>query len=92
MPTFSFCGSLYQTVEFEFEHEVDADTQEEATKEFEELMASRSYGMEVELTQVDTPFNISGKYKLFDKPVDEIDDVFDNDEAVECDINFEGPS
>ena len=50
MPTFSFCGSLYQTVEFEFEHEVDADTQEEATKEFEELMASRSYGMEVELT------------------------------------------
>ena len=68
------------------------DIQEEATKEFEELMASRSYGMEVELTQVDTPFNISGKYKLFDKPVDEIDDVFDNDEAVECDINFEGPS
>jgi len=46
------------------------DIQEEATKEFEELMASRSYGMEVELTQVDTPFNISGKYKLFDKPVD----------------------
>ena len=38
------------------------------------------------------PFNISGIFKVFDKPVDEISDVFDNDEAVECDINFEGPS
>ena len=48
--------------------------------------------MEVKLTQVDKPFNISGIFKVFDKPVDEISDVFDNDEAVECDINFEGPS
>ena len=35
------------------------------------------------------PFNISGKYKLFDKPVDEIDDAFDDDEAVESDVEFE---
>ena len=48
--------------------------------------------MEVELTQVYKPFNISGKYKLFDKPVDEITDVFDDDEAIEGDTNFEGPS
>ena len=47
--------------------------------------------MEVELTQVNTPFNISGKYKLFDKPVDEIDDAFDDDEAVESDVEFDGP-
>jgi len=92
MPTFSFCGSLYETIELEFAHEIEADTQEQAIAAFEELMASRSYGMEVELTQVDKPFNISGIFKVFDKPVDEISDVFDNDEAVECDINFEGPS
>ena len=49
MPTFSFCGSLFQTIELEFAHEIEADTQEEAIAEFEELMASRSYGMEVEL-------------------------------------------
>ena len=73
-------------------NEIEADTQEQAIAAFEELMASRSYGMEVELTQVDQPFNISGIFKVFDKPVDEISDVFDNDEAVECDINFEGPS
>lgn len=73
-------------------NEIEADTQEQAIAAFEELMASRSYGMEVELTQVDKPFNISGIFKVFDKPVDEISDVFDNDEAVECDINFEGPS
>ena len=92
MPTFSFCGSLYETIELEFAHEIEADTQEQAIAAFEELMASRSYGMEVKLTQVDKPFNISGKYKLFDKPVDEITDVFDDDEAIEGDTNFEGPS
>ena len=92
MPTFSFCGSLYETIELEFAHEIEADTQEQAIAEFEELMASRSYGMEVELNQVDKPFNISGKYKLFDKPVDEIADVFDDDEAIEGDTDFEGPS
>ena len=92
MPTFSFCGSLYETIELEFAHEIEADTQEQAIAAFEELMASRSYGMEVELTQVDKPFNISGIFKVFYEPVDEISDVFDNDEAVECDINFEGPS
>ena len=92
MPTFSFCGSLYETIELEFAHEIEADTQEQAIAAFEELMASRSYGMKVKLTQVDKPFNISGIFKVFDKPVDEISDVFDNDEAVECDINFEGPS
>ena len=91
MPTFSFCGSLYETIELEFAHEIEADTQEQAIAEFEELMASRSYGMEVELNQVDKPFNISGKYKLFDKPIDDIADVFDDEEAVESDIEFDGP-
>ena len=72
-------------------HIIDADTQEEATKQFVELMASCVYGMEVELNQVDKPFNISGSYKLFDKPIDEIDDAFDDDEAVESDVEFDGP-
>ena len=54
-------------------------------------MASRSYGMEVDLDQVDKPFNISGTYKVFDKPVDEISDVFDDDEAVVSGVEFDGP-
>lgn len=91
MPTFSFCGSLYQTTEFEFAHEIEAETQEQAVAEFEELMSSRSYGIEVDLDQVDKPFNISGTYKVFDKPVDEISDIFDDDEAVVSDVEFDGP-
>ncbi|MDC0537234.1 hypothetical protein OAO37_02725 [Planktomarina temperata] len=91
MPTFSFCGSLFQTIELEFAHEIEAETQEQAANQFEELMASRRHGMEVDLNQVDKPFNMSGKYKVFDKPVDEINNIFDDDEAVASDVEFDGP-
>jgi len=91
MPTFSFCGSLFATVEYGFEHELEAEIQEEAIQRFEEIMASRHYGAEVELHQVDKPYNISGRFNVFDKPVDEINDVFDFDEAVDTDCEFEGP-
>jgi len=49
---------------------------------FEQLMASRRYSMEVDLNQVDKPFNTSGKYKVFDKPIAQINDIFDDDEAI----------
>ncbi len=91
MPTFSFCGSLFQTIELEFAHEIEAETQEQAKNQFEQLMASRRYSMEVDLNQVDKPFNMSGKYKVFDKPIAQINDVFDDDEAIATDVEFDGP-
>ena len=91
MPTFSFCGSLFQTIELEFSHEIEAETQEQAENQFEQLMASRRYSMEVDLNQVDKPFNMSGKYKVFDKSIEEIDDIFDDDEAIVTDVEFDGP-
>ena len=36
MPTFSFCGSLFQTIELEFAHEIEAETQEQAENQFEQ--------------------------------------------------------
>ena len=89
MAVFTFSGSLYETTEYEFVHEIIADSLEEAKDKFEEIIASGGHVLDLE--QVGKPYGIRGNYNVFDKPESEIDDPFDFEDAILEGETFEGP-
>jgi hypothetical protein len=92
MAPYTFTGSLFSTQEYSFLHEIQATSLEEAETMFKELMATRTYGMDIELEPVDTAYDVSGTYNVFDKPIEEIEDTADYDEMVVEGGTFDGPS
>ena len=89
MAVFTFSGNLYETTEYEFVHEIFAETLDEAKEKFEEIIASG--GEVLDLEQVGKPFGMRGKYNAFDKPESDIDDPFDFEDAILEGETFEGP-
>jgi len=91
MPKFTFIGSIFMTQEYAFDYELEANNLDEAREKFEEGAAGKPFYLEVELEPVGKPFDVSGIYRVYDKPLDEVDEDFPEDDAVYDGGGFKGP-
>ena len=92
MPKFTFIGSIFMSREYAFNYELEANDLDEARKKFEEQAARKTFYSEVEYEPVGKPFGVSGTYRVYDKPLDEVDEDFPEEDAVYDGGGFKGPS
>lgn len=73
MATFYIHGMYCMTQEYAFQHEVEADTLEEAIETFREEAAKRQTWLEIESDTVDKPFDMQGSFSVYETEEDRED-------------------
>ena len=66
MPTYVVRGNIYFTQEYFYEYQIEADTPEDASEKFQELMTSRNFPSDLEFSESgDRAQNQGGTYNVF---------------------------
>ncbi len=66
MPTYVVRGNIYFTQEYFYEYQIEADTPEDASEKFQELMTSRNFPSDLEFSESGDPAqNQGGTYNVF---------------------------
>lgn len=79
MASYVISGNMYTTQEYAYTYEIEANSPEEAAEQFRQLVSGRGLPMDLELEQVDSPFDRSGTFNVFSEETDQ-DDYFDPDQ------------
>ncbi len=74
MPTYVVRGNIYFTQEYGYIYQIEADTPEDASEKFQELITSRNFPLDLEIYQVDRAHNQGGTYHVFANKVDSEDE------------------
>ncbi|MDP7335932.1 MAG: hypothetical protein QF832_23010 [SAR324 cluster bacterium] len=66
MPTYVVRGNIYFTQEYGYIYQIEADTPEDASEKFQELMTSRNFPSDLEFSESGDPAqNQGGTYNVF---------------------------
>ena len=66
MPTYVVRGNIYFTQEYGYVYQIEADTPEDASEKFQELMTSRNFPSDLEFSESGDPAqNQGGTYNAF---------------------------
>ena len=66
MPTYVVTGNIYLTQEYGYVYQIEADTPEEASEKFQELITSRNFPSDLEFSESGDPAqNQGGTYNVF---------------------------
>ena len=66
MPTYVVTGNIYFTQEYGYIYQIEADTPEDASEKFQELMTSRNFPSDLEFSESGDPAqNQGGTYNVF---------------------------
>ncbi|MDP7502025.1 MAG: hypothetical protein QGH50_21565 [SAR324 cluster bacterium] len=66
MPTYVVRGNIYFTQEYGYVYQIEADTPEDASEKFQELMTSRNFPSDLEFSESGDPAqNQGGTYNVF---------------------------
>lgn len=79
MTKFTISGNLYMTQEYDYTYTIEAETPEEAAEQFRSLMESGRLPRDLEVNEVDRPFDRSGTFNVFSEEAD-CDEFMDPDE------------
>lgn len=66
MPTYVVRGNIYFTQEYGYVYQIEADTPEDASEKFQELITSRNFPSNLEISESGDPAqNQGGTYNVF---------------------------
>ncbi len=66
MPTYVVRGNIYFTQEYGYVYQIEADTPEDASEKFQELMTSRNFPSDLEFSESGDPAqNQGGTYNVY---------------------------
>ena len=80
MPTYVVRGNIYFTQEYGYVYQIEADTPEDASEKFQELMTSRNFPSDLEFSESGDPAqNQGGTYNMFANEDDSEDELIYGD-------------
>ena len=80
MPTYVVRGNIYFTQEYGYIYQIEADTPEDASEKFQELMTSRNFPSDLEFSESGDPAqNQGGTYNVYANEDDSEDELIYGD-------------
>ena len=80
MPTYVVRGNIYFTQEYGYVYQIEADTPEDASEKFQELMTSRNFPSDLEFSESGDPAqNQGGTYNVYANEDDSEDELIYGD-------------
>jgi fibronectin type 3 domain-containing protein len=80
MPTYVVRGNIYFTQEYGYVYQIEADTPEDASEKFQELITSRNFPSNLEISESGDPAqNQGGTYNVYANEDDSEDELIYGD-------------
>ena len=79
MPKFVIHGNIFMLQEYDYTYEIEANSAEDAAKQFQDMVSDSKIPIDLDLNQIDKAQNNGGTFHVFSDDTDE-DDYFDPDE------------
>ena len=81
MPKFIINGNIFKLQEYDYIYEIEANSPEDAAEQFQSIISSSQFPLDLEFNEVDASQNKGGVFHVFGDDADD-DDLFDPDEKA----------